>query len=237
MIANLPMYHRPELMDAHKELWELIRDNLRKNNIHCPDDLDFDAGEMETWTSPFLFFSQTCGRPFKNHLSDKVTLIGTPDYGLQGCPPGYYRSAYVIHKSDTRKQLSDFKKAPFAFNDDGSQSGFFVTNNFFENKICSGSHINSAKMVANKEADIAAIDAVSLKLMHQYDDFIQDVKVLQWTKPTPTLPFIAYKSADQNVFYSALQSAIISLTDDSREKLSLNALVYIPEETYFAELR
>lgn len=235
MLANLPMYDRPELKDAHEEFWKLIRDNLRADNIHCPDQLDFEAGEMDAWTSPFFYFSQTCGRPYINSLADNVTLIGTPDYNLQGCPAGYYRSAYIVHKADMRMELSDYKKATFTFNNEGSQSGFFITDNFFIKKICSGSHINSAKMVANKEADIAAIDAVSLKLMQQYDDFAKDIKVLEWTEPTPTLPFIAYKGADQNAFYSAIQSAITSLSRDSRNKLHLNGLVYIPKETYLTE--
>ena len=237
MIANLPMYHRPELIEAHEALWGLIRDNLRKSGIHCPDELDYDAGEMDAWSSPFLFFSQTCGRPFKNHLSERVTLIGTPDYGLQGCEPGYYRSAYVIHKNDARTELKDFKKAKFAYNDDGSQSGYFVTNNYFENQICSGSHIKSAKMITDQKAEIAAVDAVSLKFMHKYDDFAKDIKVLEWTKPTPTLPIIAYKGADQSEFYGAIQSAIASLSTEYREDLSLNGLVFIPKETYFAELK
>ncbi|MCC3859736.1 phosphate/phosphite/phosphonate ABC transporter substrate-binding protein [Pseudemcibacter aquimaris] len=234
MLANLPMYDRPELRDAHEEFWTLIRDNLRTAGVHIPDEMSWDAGEIECWTDPFFYFSQTCGKPYREKLHETVTLIGTPDYGLQGCPPGYYRSAYVVHKTDDRYNLDDHKKSKFAYNDENSQSGYHVTNDYFENKICSGSHINSAKMVANGDAEIAAIDALSLKLIKEYDDFAGDIKVIAWTEPTPGLPYIAYKGADQNAFYSAISTAITALPDETREKLHLNGIVFIPKETYLA---
>ena len=55
-------------------------------------------------------------------------------------------------------------------------------------------------MVANNQAEIAAIDAVSLKLITKYDDFAKELKIIAWTKPPPSLPYIAYKDADQNKF-------------------------------------
>lgn len=228
MIANLPMYIRPELEEAHDEFWQLIRQNL---DMDSPENLSQDAGEMEVWNSPYLFFSQTCGLPYRKFLHDKVTLIGTPDYGLDECPPGYYRSGYVVHKSAS-DQLSYYKDNLFAYNDKNSQSGYYVTNDFFENTICSGSHINSAKMVASDKADIAAIDAVSLKLMQQYDDFARDLKVIHWTKPTPALPFIAYKGADKAKFFTAINEAIKTLPDELREILMIIDLINIPEQEY-----
>jgi hypothetical protein len=99
MIANLPMYDRPELTEVHDAYWHLIRKNLLGYNNECPEKIDYPAGEMDCWTSPDFFFSQTCGRPYVNHLVDQVSLIGTPDYNLEGCPVGYYPSAYVINKS------------------------------------------------------------------------------------------------------------------------------------------
>ena len=236
MIANLPMYDRPELRDAHHAFWQEIRDHLREKDVPCPDTLDFEAGEFSAWTSPSFFFSQTCGKPYVMHLADKVTLIGTPDYNLKGCLPGYYRSAYVVHQSQKHDQLEDFKDALFAYNDDNSQSGYHVTKGFFNNPKCSGLHLNSAKMIANGHAEIAAIDAVSLKLMNEYDDFAKELKIIAWTEPTPTLPFIAYKGADQKIFFNAIQSAMLALPDEDRKKLHLKSLVHIPKETYFSAL-
>lgn len=232
MLANLPMYDRPELKDAHEEYWTLIRDNLRAADVHTPDEMTPKAGEMKCWTDPFFYFSQTCGKPYRETLHENVTLIGTPDYGLQGCPPGYYRSAYIVNKSDDRYNLDEHKNSKLAYNDKNSQSGFHVTGGYFKKKKCSGSHIKSAKMVAEGKADIAAIDALSLKLMKEYDDFAKNIKVIAWTEPTPGLPYIAYKGADQNAFYAAISTAITALPEETRSKLHLNGLVFIPKETY-----
>lgn len=231
MIANLPMYQRAELVEAHDEFWSLIRDNLRSARLEPPETLSQNAGEMEAWTSPDLYFSQTCGMPYRIFLHNKVTLIGTPDYDLKGCPPGYYCSGYVVHKSAT-DNLSDYKDKLFAYNDENSQSGFYVTDGYFENSVCSGSHINSAKMVANGKADIAAIDAVSLKLIQRHDDFSTELKVIEWTKPTPALPFIAYNNADQKIFFDAISQAINSLPSSTRNKLMINDIVFINDRDY-----
>ena len=104
----------------------------------------------------------------------------------------------------------------------------------FKNQVFSGTHINSAKMVANNQAEIAAIDAVSLKLITKYDDFAKELKIIAWTKPTPSLPYIAYKDADQSKFFTAIQSALSNLKDDYRD--NLNGLDYISKETYFSDL-
>lgn len=230
------MYDRPELRESHEAFWREIRYHLREKGVPCPDKLDFEAGEFSAWNSPSFYFSQTCGKPYVTSLSDHVTLIGTPDYNLPGCPAGYYRSAYIVHKTDKRDQLEDYKNALFAYNDENSQSGFHVTKKFFKHSKPSGSHLNSAKMVANKQAEIAAIDAVSLKLMNEYDDFTNEFKIIAWTKPTPGLPFIAYNGADQNIFFTAIQSAVTSLPDEHLKKLHISKLVHIPKETYFSEL-
>lgn len=220
------MYIRPELEEAHEEFWTLIRGNL---NIDCPETLSQNAGEIEVWTSPNLFFSQTCGLPYRKFLNNKVTLIGTPDYGLDDCPPAYYRSGYIVHLNAS-DHLSDYKDKLFTYNDKNSQSGYYVTNNLFEKTICSGSHINSAKMVASGKADIATIDAVSLKFMRKYDDFATDLKVIEWTKPTPALPFIAYKGADKEMFFTAIVKAI----NDMPDELMIKDIINIPQKDYLS---
>lgn len=232
MIANLPMYDRPELTDAHNEFWNLIKDNLIDAGLKPPAKLAQNAGEFKCWTDTSFYFSQTCGKPYSNILHENVTLTGTPDYDLEDCPPGYYRSAYIINKFDDRENLSDHKNSLFAYNDKNSQSGYHVTKNYFTNEIESGSHINSVKMVAGKTAEIAAIDANSLKLMTEYDDFVKDIKIIEWSDPTPTLPFIAFKGANQELFFNAIKNAIASLSQKSRRKLHLKDIVFIPKETY-----
>lgn len=241
MIANLPMYHRPELVEAHNSYWTLIRKHLTKAGIASPQELSQDAGEMEIWLKPDLVLSQTCGMPYRTLIHDQVTLIGTPDFGIKGCPSGYYRSAFVVPKHETRENLADFKDALFTYNAEISQSGFSAARAeckkhgfFFENKICSGGHLNSAKLVAECRADIATIDPVSLALMQRYDDFYDELKILCWTDPTPSLPYISALGANKDLFFSALKAAIDELSNETRDALMIKDLIDIPRNTYLA---
>lgn len=241
MIANLPMYHRAELAKAHDIYWQLIRKHLAAAGIESPLKLAQDAGEMDVWIRPDLVFSQTCSMPYRTVLYDKVTLIGTPDFGVKGCPPGYYRSAFVVHKSDTREKLDDFKNAKFAFNMEISQSGFVAAKTetlnsgfFFKNRICAESHLNAACMIASGQAEIASIDAVSLTLMERYDSFYSDLKVIHWTTPTPSLPYITASGEDADLYFIAVKAAIDDLPTAIAKELMIKNMIKIPKETYLA---
>ena len=116
MIANMMMYQRPQLADAHARYWALIRAELAKRGIDSPEELSQDAEEFFVWENPELVLSQTCGMPYRTWLHDKVQLVGTPDYGLEGCKAGYYRSPIVVRADDGRDTLIAFKDATFTYN-------------------------------------------------------------------------------------------------------------------------
>lgn len=241
MIANLPMYHRPELETVHNRFWQLIRKNLQEFNIDSPEKLSQNAGEMEVWQRADLVLSQTCGMPYRKKLNGKVTLIGTPHYEIKDCQPGYYHSAFVVHKNDTRTRLTDYENALFAYNNEMSQSGFAAAkaeakkhNFWFQNTICSGGHLNSAKMIAGKKTEIAAIDAVSLTLMERYDDFYTDLKIIRWTEPTPALPYITALEQDKEIYFNAIKNAINALSQEDRKLLMIKDLISISSDTYLS---
>lgn len=244
MIASLMMYSRPELDGAHDRYWQWIRKFLAAAGIPAPEKLSLDMGdgdEISHWLNPHLVLAQSCGLPYRTRLKDKVTLIGTPDFGVEGCPPGYYRSAIIVRKGDQRHDLTDFRKAVFACNQTGSQSGYAAFREhlkpmgfWFENRMCLGQHVFSAKAVAHGQADIAAIDAVSWRLMKKYDGFTQNLRVLDWTVPTPGLPYITALGMDREQMFNAVQKAISHLGRGDRELLGLRGITYIPPEIYFA---
>jgi len=174
MIASLMMYARPELRAANDKLWANIRRCLIEAGIQAPEQLSNDVDPFKVWTDPELVLSQTCGYPFRKVLSDKVTLVGTPDYGLDGCPPGYYNSAIVVRASDKRDVLARYRDAIFAYNDPISQSGFAAPyahcrdqGFWFGRKVQSGAHLKSAQLIVTGAADIAALDAEFSALMQR----------------------------------------------------------------------
>ena len=129
MIASLGMYDRAETAGANDRLWALIRDALRDAGEAAPASLTRAAAAYwQAWQSPDLCFSQTCGFPFRARLHGEVTLIGTPDYGVDGCAPGFYNSVYVARATDKR-DLADFDGACLAYNEAMSQSGWAAPQN------------------------------------------------------------------------------------------------------------
>lgn len=239
MIASMMMYRRPELDDAHDRYWQSIRNNLQDAGIQSPQQLSQDAEEFSVWKNPDLLLSQTCGMPYRIWLHDKVELVGTPDYGIADCPPGYYRSAFVVRADDPHPRAADFRHAVFAYNQTFSQSGYAApywhlepTGFWFEKQIRTEGHLNSARAVAEGRADIAALDIVSWMMISRYETFARRLRVLELTEPTPGLPLISARGNDTHSIFCAVQKAIASMADTDRELLGLKGIVKISKKKY-----
>lgn len=241
MIASLMMYQRPELADAHDRLWCAVRDRLLRAGIDAPEALSQDAEEFSVWRHPDLVLSQTCGMPYRLWLHDRVTLVGTPDYGLEGCAPGYYGSALIARRDDARHDLADFRDARFAYNQTFSQSGFaapyghlFPLGFFFDTRAPTGAHGASARAVADGAADIASLDAVTWRNLQRFEPFTKGLRVLEWTKPTPGLPLITAKGRNADTVFEAVREAIDAMSPDDAGLLGIKGLIRIPKAAYLA---
>lgn len=242
MIASLGMYELSGMAGANDRLWALIRDGLRAQGIAAPDGLTRGEGAYwDAWQSPDLVLSQTCGFPFRARLHDKVTLIGTPDYGLPGCPPGHYCSVFVARKDDPRVTLDQFDGTALAYNEPLSQSGWAAPQNHaaahglhFPAGVQTGGHRLSAATVASGQADLAALDALTWALLCERGGDTLALKEVTRTAPTPGLPLIAAKGADAAATFEAVASAITALPPEDRETLHLRGLIRIAPEAYLA---
>ncbi len=228
------MYDRPETAAANDRLWNLIRDALG----YGPEGLTRDGDVWAHWQSPDLLLSQTCGYPYRAKLAGDVTLVGTPAYDID-CDAGMYFSAFVVRRDDRRKTLKEFENGPFAYNEALSQSGWAAPLNHaksvgftFTNPLQSQAHVNSARMVAQGEADIAALDAVSWKLMQRWESWAADLRVIDQTPPTPGLPLITAKTRDPAPLYQAIEAAIWGLSDQDRNTLCLKGITRIDASAY-----
>ena len=241
MIANLMMYQRPQLVEAHSQLWTLIREQLAAAGMDSPESLSQDAEEFFVWKHPDLVLSQTCGMPYRTWLHDKVQLVGTPDYGLDGCPAGYYRSAIIVRADDPRTAIEGFKDATFAYNQTFSQSGYAAPfwhlqpkGFWFENRLHAEQHLESARAVATRRADIASLDAVTWRNIEKYEDFATKLRVLEWTDPTPGLPLITALGNDADLISKAVGNAIEALDARSKAELGIKGIVQIPKKEYLS---
>ena len=237
MIASLPMYATPLTAGADARFWGLIRDNLRAQGVNAPDKLMLAPADlMAHWRDPRLIFSQTCGLPYRAILKNDVTLIGTPDYGISGCPPGYYCSLVVARADDPRETLADFRLARFAYNDPMSQSGWAALamdapEVLQGHRLCTGSHRSSVLAVRHGDADFASIDAVTWRHLKSAAE-ATGLKVIHGTPPTPGLPFITMQSATAPALFEATCAAIAALSHQDRQTLHLKGIIALPQDAY-----
>ena len=235
MIASLGMYDRPEVAHANDAFWCLVRDNLG----YGPDQLTRDLPFWDIWRSPDLLFSQTCGLPFRSSLHQQVQLVGTPDYGVHCCPPGYYNSVIVTRKA-SGTSFGDISALKFAFNERLSQSGWAAfwghipAGDAPKELIETGGHAASAKTVANGTADIASLDALTWELINRFDAFSDQLEVIATTQPTPGLPYITALGNNASAIRLAVQAAIGALDTTSRDALHLKSVVEISADKYLA---
>lgn len=242
MIASLGMYDFGPLITANDRLWALIRDRLRAGGIDAPDALTRGEGAYwQAWQSPDLLLSQTCGYPFRARLHGSVTYVGTPDFGVKGCAPGFYRSVFVARADDPRSTVADFDGARFAYNEALSQSGWAAPQTHAAKlgirlppTLQTGGHRLSAEAVATGRADIAALDAVTYRLIATHTSEMSALKVVGLTDPTPGLPFITALGRDPDPIYAATRDAVAALGADDRVLLGLRGMVRIPVELYLS---
>ena len=239
MNASLPMYDRPELAESHEEYWRNIHVALSNRGIDSPIHLNKQGFGLPFWKSENLVLIQTCGMPYRKYLLDKVCLVGTPDFGVDGCPPGYYCSHFVVRKNDHRESVADYHGAVFAFNEVDSQSGFAAAWNhlkvdqiWFKQTLQTGAHLTSAKAVAFKEADIASIDAVTWRFAEQYEEFAGQLRILETTTPTPGLPYITSRQNDPDLIFDALQEALAVTNPQTLRRLHIRGIQKIPKAEY-----
>ena len=241
-VAGLPMYDWPEIRIATDRLWAAIRDGIRASGVDAPEELSRDRTPMALWTDPGLVLGQTCGLPFTRDLRSRVALLGSPDFGVPGCAPGWYRSAVVARSDDPRGTLAEFAGARFAANERGSQSGWAAIAHhvaplageaaFFGTVELTGSHVASAAAVARGTADIAGIDFVTWRLIRRFRTEASALRALMLTDPTPGLPYVTALKDRAGILSRAVEAAIAGLYGRDLGALGIRGFARLDEAEY-----
>jgi ABC-type phosphate/phosphonate transport system substrate-binding protein len=242
-LAQLPMYDWPEFTQATDCLWTSIRDNFSKAGIDTPASLDRTSPPAETWLSPKLLISQTCGLPLVADLSEKVKVLGS--FAYQGIEPaGSYHSVIIAQENNNESSVRlEGKHA--VINGDDSYSGClalkcFVADNGsgespFASVLVSGGHRASLCAVASGNADIAAIDCVSWYLANQCESAVRNLKVIGHTQSRPGLPLITCgdtSAQEISVLRDALAKAVDDVDEKSRTMLGIRGFVPLDDKDY-----
>jgi len=241
VIAALPMYDYDDLVAANDALWAGVRDGLRAQGVEAPQALTRGGDLWQVWQSADLLLAQTCGYPFRAHLHPKVTLVGTPDYGVPGCAPGEYCSYFIARRDDPRAHLSAFEGVPLAYNEAVSQSGWAAPQNHaaaaglhFPAGLRTGAHRLTAQAIAQGQADLGAVDAVTWRHLQRVDPVVQDLHVIAQTDPTPGLPLITAQAAMASLLSDTIRQAIAHLPAATLAILGMRGLVAILPSAYLA---
>jgi ABC-type phosphate/phosphonate transport system substrate-binding protein len=146
-----------------------------------------------------------------------------------------------VARADDARTLPEFRTARFAYNEGLSQSGWAAPQNHaatmgfqFHPNLETGAHLLSAQAVAEGRADLAAIDALTWRMIQRWEPMAAKLREVARTAPTPGLPFIAAKGADTEAVFQALVTAVDRLSPEDRDALSLRGIVRIAAERYLA---
>jgi ABC-type phosphate/phosphonate transport system substrate-binding protein len=241
-VAFLPMYAVRGTRGHADVLWSCLRDSIRASGIEAPEHVAHFVPRLDGWLHPGLILGQTCGLPYITKLCNRVALVGTPDYGVEGCAPGFYHSTLVVSSTDNRENLSEFFGSTLALNGTDSQSGYGAImqasaplargGRFFQRAIRTGSHEASMQLVADGVADIAAIDSVTWRMSQQFDPDISGLKPIGTTEPTPGLPYIAAADRPEAALFDAVRTGIASLPGETREAFGLRDILPFRKRDY-----
>jgi len=265
MIVSLPMYDLPELRARTRDwadgLLRHLEPEFGKGII-----VAWDEPVVELWRSDQLLLSQSCGYPVTHDFADVLQPLATPIYSVPGCHGARYSSAIITKDNRLERSLPDFAGQRLALNGFDSQSGWaalradVIAGNlplpFFDSVVVTGSHRESIAKVHHEEADLAAIDAVTLALLANHAaNELAGIQVLGWTRTAPSLPYVTAMNAGperveslRRVLLSAmgdpdlaparsalhLQGFVLSKVADYREILDQP---YLPAADIIASLR
>jgi ABC-type phosphate/phosphonate transport system substrate-binding protein len=257
-VVALPMYEvSPAIVTADDVFWRRLSARLASGGIDVPTKLERTRGALlDQWRRNDLLLSQTCGYPYVHQLMQRgVKIVGTPVYATNGgLPAGDYRSVVIVKANSPYASLSDLKGKKAGVNDMGSNSGMnafraavasaFPTNvlrdGIFATVKVTGGHLNSVRMVASGEIDVAAIDSVSYDLITEnYPDLAKNTRVLMDTPAAPGLPLITSAQTDDATI-EKMRAAIkdtVTNPDDAELRKALKVMkikdfVVIDEATY-----
>jgi ABC-type phosphate/phosphonate transport system substrate-binding protein len=244
MRALISMYDMPERTDALKAWWAGLTRHWQAAGLHdIPERADMPDDLYELWLAPDLFIAQTCGYPLTHRLRDRVTLVATPVYAVDGCVGPTYHSVIVARRGSDLRGLDDVAGKIAAINGYDSQSGWNALRHSLIGKgapariVETGGHRRSIAAVREGRADVAAIDCVTYANVEAAAPHeTASLHVIARSASAPALPYVTRRDvapADLQKLRDGLQAAIADpALADARTALLIAGIEIVPLQAY-----
>ena len=242
MQASLPMYDFPEIRESTDAWWEGIAKHMKLQGIKdVPASLLVEVSPDLLWKDENLLLSQCCGFDVMNSYKNHLSVLMISNWDVEHCATGQYCSFVVVHVDNDASGWEDLKDSVAVINGRESHSGmnalfssvqpFSESGAFFEAIHISGAHAESLRYLQTKQADVAAIDAVTFALLARYRPVaVEGLRVLCQTRSAPALPYVTAINTTLKK-QRQMQAALIAAFDDPdlaavRERLLLKTGIF-----------
>jgi hypothetical protein len=220
-IASLPWYDHDKTRLALDQFWHAVAQYLQSHGIDgLPPELQRLVDIKSQWRSCGLILSQCCGPDLFTPEGAGLEVIARPSFADLSCEAGCYYSVIVGNLTKPHGPVRA------AVNSLSSRSGHFALRDWLQSSgieissvQVSGSHMDSLRMLAQKQADIAAIDAHTI---NQYQLSI-DLPVLGISEPAPAPPFVCHR--DSGIDSGLLSDALTHAVEVRGEAIGVTGLV------------
>ena len=248
MIATLPMYDFAPLRHATDAWWQGLAKALRLQGMaDVPTTLTRERAER-SWRRPDLLFGQMCGYPLVRFHGAKPNLIATPCYDVPGCEGPNYSSVIVVHADSRAQSMEDLRGRIAAISGLDSHSGCHVLramvaplasagSKFFGRQIITGSHAGSLEAIEAREADVAAIDAVTFGLIKRsMPNALGGFRLLGRTPRAPAPPYVTSSTMPKDTVERIRDALVDALSDPHlatcRDELMISGAKLLGLEKY-----
>ena len=241
----ISMYDMPERRPAIAAWWTGLARHWQAVGLgDIPRSTHFTDGDLyELWLAPDLFIAQTCGYPLTHRLKDRVTLVGTPVYAVEGCAGGNYHSVVVARRDSNVHSLDDVADKVAAINGYDSQSGWNALRHSLIGRgapariLETGGHRKSVAAVREGRADVAAIDCVTYAGLQQLaPQEIGALHIIARSASAPALPYVTRRDiapSDLEKLRAGLRTALTDPTlAETRAAMQIAAIELLPLQAY-----
>lgn len=209
-VLALPMYDWPEVREATDRWGRGLSLHLKARGFDdVPVELTRSDNYQDSWRSPGLLLSQTCGYAFANEFARRLAAVVTPHYDVKGCEGANYSSHIMVRAKDGIRDLRDLAGRRAAYNNRDSMSGMLAlklvfapharNGKFFGATIESGGHAKSLEALQAGRVDVCAIDSVCVAIARRHrPELVDGIVAIARSPLVPGLPYVTLASRDED---------------------------------------